>query len=255
MANWFQQLFGGGAGKQQTYPEVKFQTPQQTEAGKYALPLLKSRAAGEGVAFTPDMLSMYGQPYAQAAQNQYNTYAQPAIEETFASKGLGRSTMAGQAEVQGQKDLADLIGVNWSELNKWNEAMKQQGIQNAMGGLENYTAQELAQANMNAQQEVNRALGQNAYNQQYEIAQSQAIPRALQAAGQVAGIVAAPFTGGASLGATFGTALQDLLQRSGAGGGGGITPTQRSAISPLVNFAPMVNRYFPNNTYNPYSRM
>lgn len=152
-------------GEEEEYPSfIPYAMPQDTEAGASALPILQSRAKGEGVAFSPEQLTMYGQPYAQAATNIWENYSKPSIEESYASRGLGRSTMAGQAEVQGQRELADLIGVNWSDLNKWNETLKQQGITGGVSGLMDYMGSELNQSNLNTQGENQYAMGNFGYN-------------------------------------------------------------------------------------------
>ena len=154
----FKPLWEGKFDEEEEYPEfIPYIMPQDTEAGASALPILQSRAKGEGVAFSPEQLTMYGQPYAKAATNIWENYSKPAIEESYASRGLGKSTMAGQAEVQGQRELADLIGVNWSDLNKWNESLKQQGITGGVSGLMDYMGSELNQSNLNTG-------GQNQYN-------------------------------------------------------------------------------------------
>ena len=177
-------VLGGGAvgltkmatGKKKQYqsPELqKYVTPQSTESGGYSLPILKARAAGQGVAFSPEQLTEYQTPYATAARGQYERYGKPAIEEAASSKGMGRSTMALQSEAVAEKDLADLIGVNWSELNKWNEELKQQGITNGLSSLYSYMTQELGQSNLNTSAENARRTGEaetnygvNEYNRQ-----------------------------------------------------------------------------------------
>jgi len=147
--------------KRDTTPNIeKFALPQETEAGGTLLPILRSRAGGTGVAFNPEELSMYGQPYAQAAMNYYRNQAMPAIDEQWSARGLGRSTMAGQANLQAQNELSDLIGTNWAELAKWNQALKQQGIQGALGGLQQFMGPEMQARQMNTQQKW-----QDYYNQ------------------------------------------------------------------------------------------
>jgi hypothetical protein len=142
----------GGQQKRDTTPQIEqFAMPQQTAAGGTALPLLQSRAQGQGVGFTPEQLSMYGQPYAKSVQDYWTNKAQPAIDESWSSRGLGRSSMAGQANIQGQQDVANMIGTNWADLNKWNEEMKQQGVQNALSGLLGFTDKEMNAGQMNTE--------------------------------------------------------------------------------------------------------
>jgi hypothetical protein len=144
----------GSKKKAESYPSmpgIEYRDPHEMKAGATALPILQSRAKGEGVGFTPEQLSMYGNPYAESVLRNYQTKLKPQLEESFASRGLSRSTMAPQAEANAYGDVLSDIGVNWADLNKWNETMRQQGITNAMGGLMDYMGTELNQSNRRAE--------------------------------------------------------------------------------------------------------
>jgi hypothetical protein len=226
--SWLTDLFNPKKNKAQDLPEVKkFTRPQDTEAGGYVLPILKSRASGQGVAFSPEQLTEFNTPYATAARGQFERYGKPAIEESFAARGLSKSPMAGQAEAVAEKDLADLIGVNWSELNKWNEVLKQSGITSGISGLQDFTGRELSQSNATTEAE-------NARNMEnYAIAEKNRtmIPDMISTGLTTAGNIASTIGDYAS-----GNAILDLLRnRAGSATGNQIELAPSRSISSVGN--------------------
>ena len=215
--------------KQPEFPTIEYKTPQQTVAGAELLPILKSRSQGQGVAFSPEELSMYQQPYAKAAMNTWQNYSLPAIEDMWASKGLGKSTMAGQSTIQGQTDLANQIGTNWAELNKWNEALKQSGISSGLAGLQDFTGMELNQANQQANVPLQK-YGYDVANYQYNNSQPSLLQTALMTGGNILGAINGMNTQDALLSALLGKTQQTAPENRSVYSNFSLTPNKPSGL-------------------------
>ena len=180
--------FGGkkAAKKRDTTPQIEQPPmPQETEAGAAALPILKARAQGQGVALPEERLSLLGQPYAEKAWRGWETRGRPELEEAFSARGLGRSTMAGQAIGEGTRDVLADVGINWAELQKWNEILRQSGIQSGLSGLSAFTGQELGQRGAQIGQKWQDYANQIAQARQGRQERAQVLPNALITAGNV----------------------------------------------------------------------
>ncbi len=241
--SWLSDIFGGSNKEQGNPEQTKIWKPQETASGSYSLPILKNRAAGQGVAFDPSQLTMYGNPYGEYMMRQYDTKLAPQIAENYASRGLSNSNLAAGDQSNALADVMSNIGVNWADLNKWNEQMKQSGIENAMSGLANYTNQELNQRNKEA--DLKQAgYDTKAQNLAAQKAQEQGMAQGmlgagLNATGSLVSSMVNPFS-----------AITDMFSKGGTPALGN-TPMDRSIYGGQT-FSP--ETYMSGQGYNPTAK-
>ena len=107
---------------------------------------LKSRAAGIGVGYRPEILSGTESAYAKQRRGALEGYEIPAITSGASARGLGRSSVVtsqiGRAEQEAGRDIEERV----AQMRLADEQQRRTEIQNALGGLQNLLGQEAGAA-------------------------------------------------------------------------------------------------------------
>ena len=107
---------------------------------------LKSRAAGIGVGYRPEILSGTESAYAKQRRGALEGYEIPAITSGASARGLGRSSVVtsqiGRAEQEAGRDIEERV----AQMRLADEQQRRKEIQDALTGLQNLLGQEAGAA-------------------------------------------------------------------------------------------------------------
>lgn len=133
MANFFQQLFGGG--KKQVAADIK-QAPLLSATAEYPLlkQTLEDRLAGRGLGYNQSVLDANTAPYAKSQREGFTNYTVPQISASASARGLGRSTIPVNQTRLGSQEVENSIAERVAQLTLENERTKSSEKQNAISG-------------------------------------------------------------------------------------------------------------------------
>ena len=155
MANFFQQLFGGGKKQQATDVYMPSQDPRYQLVQKN----LEDIIAKRGIGYDPTFLSGATAPYATGERNAFTQVTAPAVSADASARGLGRSTIPVNRLATERGNVENRIAQRVADVGLQNENVKAQQYQNALSGEEGLASAEIAAKN---QGYANASAAQNA---------------------------------------------------------------------------------------------
>jgi hypothetical protein len=173
MANIFAKMFGFPSAK----PDLNQGTPISPDIPGFD-ELRKSIMARQ-LGFGPEFVERTTSPVIAEREAGFGLRERPALEESFASRGLGRSTIAGRdigrAFAQKERDINQLI----AEATMQDLLQKKSDISSRDESLFSIGTAEAQQQNLAAQNEQQRRLRNIGFDQERAAAESAAINRSV----------------------------------------------------------------------------
>lgn len=237
-------LFDGLFGKKKKSQEDISGKPMYAwEAPSYPLvsETLKSRMAGKGVGYRPEILSGVTSAYAKQRRGALENYEIPGITSAASARGLGRSSIAtsqiGRAEQEAGRDIEERV----AQMALADEEQRRKEINQALADTQNLLGTEIGSSQVRGDWERGVSAyhaGQSARRK----AEDQAFTDRLIATGAT--------LGGGLIGGPTGMAIGSQLGRVATGGG-----SDMSDLALLQEFKgkPATTVAMTEDDYDPYA--